>query len=159
MFNRYSAVGLWGRFVSSAAKKKDVPSERARVLVVEDEMLLAMFMGDTLADFGCDVVGPVARVADGVRLANSERLDGAVLDINVAGEKVFPVARELAKRSIPFVFVSGYASASLPKEWEGRPILQKPFKPADLARSMEALQIMRGARKPSGNSTLETQAP
>lgn len=114
------------------------PPERARVLVVEDEMLLAMLMEDTLADFGCDVVGPVARVADGVRLANSERLDGAILDINVAGAKVFPVARELARRSIPFVFVSGYGSDSLPQEWKGYPALHKPFQPADLARSMKA---------------------
>jgi DNA-binding response OmpR family regulator len=113
-------------------------TERFRVLVVEDEMLLAILMEDTLSDFGCDVVGPVARVADGVRLANSERLDGAILDINVAGVEVFPVARELARRGIPFVFVSGYDCRTLPQEWRGRPSLQKPFQPADLARSMRA---------------------
>jgi DNA-binding response OmpR family regulator len=113
-------------------------AECVRVLVVEDEMLLAMLMEDTLADFGCDVVGPVARVADGVGLAQSERLDGAVLDINIGGAEVFPVACELAKRSIPFVFVSGYTSVKLPKEWEGRPTLQKPFRPEDLARNMKA---------------------
>ncbi|HEX5508282.1 MAG TPA: response regulator [Pseudolabrys sp.] len=113
-----------------------LPPERARVLVVEDEMLLAMLMEDTLADFGCDVVGPVAHIADGLRLANTERLDGAILDINVAGSDVFPVARELAKRSIPFVFVSGYGAGNLPQEWRDRPTLQKPFDPRDLARSM-----------------------
>jgi len=115
-------------------------AKRVRVLVVEDEMLLAMLMEDTLADFGCDVVGPVGRVTDGVRLAQSERLDGAVLDINIGGTEVFPVARELAKRSIPFVFVSGYALANLPEEWKGRPTLQKPFRPEDLARNMKAFR-------------------
>jgi len=111
--------------------------ERFRVLVVEDEMLLAMLMEDSLTDLGCDVVGPVARVADGVKLANSERLDGALLDIKVAGTEVFPVARKLAERSIPFIFVSGYGSANLPQEWRNRPTLKKPFEPRDLARSME----------------------
>ena len=112
------------------------PPERCRILVVEDEMLLAMSMEDMLADFGCDVVGPVARIADGVKLANAERLDGAILDINVAGAEVFPVARELAGRRIPFIFVSGYGTANLPSEWLGRPTLQKPFYPKDLAASM-----------------------
>jgi DNA-binding response OmpR family regulator len=111
---------------------------RLRVLVVEDEMLLAMVVEDTLVDFGCEVVGPVARVADGVRIANSARLDGAILDINVAGASVFPVARELAQRNIPFVFVSGYGEDNLPQEWRGRPRLQKPVDPRDLVQRMES---------------------
>jgi DNA-binding response OmpR family regulator len=115
--------------------KRNQP-ERVSVLVVEDEMLLAMLLEDSLADFGCDVVGPVGRVADGVRLANSERLDGAILDVNVGGTDVFPVARELAKRGIPFVFVSGYDSNHLPREWCNRPKLQKPFEPRSLAQCM-----------------------
>ena len=111
-------------------------SKRLRVLVVEDEMLLAMLVEDSLVDCGCDVVGPVARVADGVKLASSERLDGAILDINIAGTKVFPVASELARRSVPFIFVSGYDPDNLPEAWRGRPILKKPFRPRDLARNM-----------------------
>ena len=114
------------------------PPERLRVLVVEDEMLLAMVMEDILVDFGCEVVGPVARVADGVRIASSVRLDGAILDINVAGASVFPVARELDLRNIPFVFVSGYGEDGLPEEWRHRPRLQKPIDPRDLAQRMES---------------------
>jgi DNA-binding response OmpR family regulator len=110
--------------------------KRFRVLVVEDEMLLAMLVEDSLMDFGCDVVGPVARVADGVKLASSERLDGAILDINVAGTEVFPVASELVRRSVPFIFISGYDSNNLPQVWRSRPALKKPFRPQDLARSM-----------------------
>jgi len=114
------------------------PPQRLRVLVVEDEMLLAMVMEDALLDSGCEVVGPVARVAEGVRIANSERLDGAILDINVAGTNVFPVARELAQRNIPFMFVSGYGEENMPREWRNRPRLQKPVDPRDLAHRMEA---------------------
>jgi DNA-binding response OmpR family regulator len=124
-----------GRTNNTASSEKSRP-ERYRILVVEDEMLLAMLMEDTLADFGCEVVGPVARIAEGVRLANTERLDGAILDINVAGVEVFPIARELAQRGIPFVFVSGYESTRLPHEWHNRPTLQKPFQPRELAHSM-----------------------
>lgn len=107
-----------------------------RVLVVEDEALLAMTMEDMLADLGCKVVGPVGRVDQAVLLAGSERLDGAILDVNVAGVEVYPVARELAGRGIPFVFVSGYGAESLPAQWRDRPTLQKPFHPDDLTRAM-----------------------
>ena len=120
----------------NTSSTKQTLLERLRVLVVEDEMLPAMLMEDLLADFGCDVVGPVGCVADGLKLAGCERLDGAILDINVAGTEVFPVARELAERSIPFIFLSGYASDTLPQVWRRRPTLRKPFRPQDLARTM-----------------------
>jgi len=116
--------------------REQTSPKRLRVLVVEDEMLLAMLVEDSLVDFGCDVVGPVARVADGVKLASSERLDGAILDINIAGSEVFPVASELARRSVPFIFISGYDLNNLPQVWRSRPALRKPFQPQDLARSM-----------------------
>lgn len=120
----------------NTALPKQASPERFRVLVVEDEMLPAMHIEDLLTDLGCDVVGPVARVAEGLKLAGFERLDGAILDINVAGTEVFPVARELAERSIPFIFLSGYASDTLPQVWRGRPTLRKPFRPRDLAQTM-----------------------
>ena len=74
-----------------------------RVLVVEDEMLVAMLVEDILAQLGCTVVGPAARIAEALPMARSEALDCAFLDVNVAGERVFPVAAALAERRVPFV--------------------------------------------------------
>jgi DNA-binding response OmpR family regulator len=119
-----------------------------RVLVVEDEMLIAMLLEDVLQERGCKVIGPVGRVTKAVPLANMEPLDMAILDVNVAGEEVFPVACELARRAIPFVFVSGYGADRLPKKWCDRPILQKPFRPGDLERSM-SMAFASVQRKPA----------
>jgi DNA-binding response OmpR family regulator len=107
-----------------------------RVLVVEDEMLIAMLFEEFLRDLGCKIIGPVGRVAKAIPLAKLEPLDAAILDVNVAREEVFPVACELASRAIPFLFVSGYGADSLPKEWRNRPLLQKPFNSGQLERSM-----------------------
>jgi len=110
--------------------------EAAGALLGGGDRNLSPAYGGFARDCGCDVVGPVARVADGVKLASSERLDGAILDINIAGTEVFPVASELARGGVPFIFVSGYDSQNLPEAWRGRPILKKPFRSRDLARNM-----------------------
>jgi CheY-like chemotaxis protein len=143
----------------NTASPKRASRKRFRVLVVEDEMLPAMFMEDLLSDLGCDVVGPAARVADGLKLIGSERLDGAILDINVAGTEVFPVALELAKRSIPFIFLSGYASDTLPQMWRSRPTLRKPFQPEDLARTMAStFENHRQKMRPISNGSRFNQS-
>jgi DNA-binding response OmpR family regulator len=114
------------------------PDRAARVLVVEDEMLVAMALEDQLGDAGCKVVGPAFSLDDAMRLAASEPLDGAVLDINLAGEKVYPVADLLAARNVPFVYVTGFGQAGMREADQGRPMLQKPY----LFASLEA--IVRG---------------
>jgi DNA-binding response OmpR family regulator len=119
-----------------------------RVLVVEDEMLIAMLLEDILQELGCKIIGPVGQVAKAVPLANMEPLDAAILDVNVAGEEVFPVAFELARRAIPFVFVSGYGTDRLPKEWCDRPILQKPFRSEELEHSL-SMAFASAQRKPA----------
>jgi DNA-binding response OmpR family regulator len=116
------------------------PDRAARVLVVEDEMLVAMVLEDQLADAGCEVIGPAFSVEQAMHLAASEPLDGAVLDINLAGEKVYPVADLLAARNVPFVYVTGFGQAGMRDADQGRPMLQKPY----LFASLEA--IVRGWR-------------
>src|SRR3546814_355161 len=78
-----------------------------RVLVVEDNFLLADVIADTLREYGCEVVGPAGDVAMAVKLAREAELDGAVLDLNLYGEFCFPVAAALAERSVPYLFLTG----------------------------------------------------
>ncbi len=97
------------------------------MLVVEDESLVAMLLETMLEDLGCVPVGPVASVDEGLRLAQEDGLDAALLDVNVAGTPVFPVAEALEARGIPLVFSTGYGEGGLPENWRGRPTVQKPF--------------------------------
>jgi two-component SAPR family response regulator len=99
-----------------------------RVLLVEDQMIVAIEVEDMLREFGCIVVGPVGTLKRALRLAQKERLDAAILDVSVDGETIFPVAEELQKRHIPFIFATGYAEHTLPEKWKGLPHLAKPFK-------------------------------
>lgn len=99
-----------------------------RILVVEDESLVAMLLETILEDMGCETVGPVSNVAEAVSLIDGgELLHGALLDVNVAGVEVFPAAAALEARGVPFVFSTGYGEGGLPEEWKGRITLQKPF--------------------------------
>jgi DNA-binding response OmpR family regulator len=98
-----------------------------RVLVVEDTLFIADLIVDELAEIGCTVVGPVPRVDQALALAERETLDGALLDVNLAGEFCFPVARALAARNVPFAFLTGYGDVGLPPEFRAVPRLTKPF--------------------------------
>lgn len=99
-----------------------------RVLVVEDESLVAMLLETILEDMGCTPVGPASSVAEGLTMAADEpELDAALLDVNVAGSQVFPVAAALTARGVPFVFSTGYGEGGLPDEWRGHATVQKPF--------------------------------
>src|SRR3712207_4132446 len=96
-----------------------------RVLVVEDEAAISLLLEDMLLDFGCEVVGPVARLPAALDIAHRETLDLAVLDVNVAGEPIYPVAEALDARQVPFVFSTGYGSAGIRDLYRDRPVLQK----------------------------------
>ena len=98
-----------------------------RVLVVEDALLIADLIVEALDDHGCSVVGPVPRLGQGLALATVEQLDGALLDVNLAGERCFPIAEALAARGIPFVLLTGYGDAGIPSEYRGATRLTKPF--------------------------------
>ncbi len=110
-----------------------------RVLVVEDEALVSMLVEDMLSDLGCTVVGPAAEIEEALRLAGSAEIDAALLDVNLGGRPIFPVADTLKSRGVPFAFASGYGEAGLSDEHRGAAVLQKPFREADLKRVLEGL--------------------
>ncbi|HEY3799527.1 MAG TPA: response regulator [Caulobacteraceae bacterium] len=106
-----------------------------RILVVEDEALVAMMIEDQLTDLGCVVLGPAGNVAQGLAVldAAAPPLDGAVLDVNLAGEKVYPIADELTRRHIPYIFATGYDLAGIAPAFAATPTLAKPFAALALA--------------------------
>lgn len=109
-----------------------------RVLVVEDEMMVAMALEYLLQAMDCDVV-KVGRLDKAIRLAQTETVNGALLDVNLAGGSGYPVADELDRRDIPFIFMTGYDASRLEGEYNGHAALQKPFQEEELERMMAAM--------------------
>jgi DNA-binding response OmpR family regulator len=100
-----------------------------RVLLVEDEALIALYIEETLTDAGYDVVGPADRLEAALDLAANEALDGAVLDVNLDGVAVWPLATLLRERGIPFIFLTGFGGGlSPPADCRDAPCVGKPFK-------------------------------
>ena len=114
-----------------------------RILIVEDESLVAMLLETILEDMGCTPVGPIGTVDEALAIATDHAdLDGALLDVNVAGQEVFPVAAALKARGVPFVFSTGYGEGGLPDEWRGQATIQKPFTEAAIRDAlMKALGV------------------
>ena len=100
-----------------------------RLLVVEDEAMIAMMLEDMLDTFGCVVVDVAGTLSKGLDLAGnlSLSLDGAILDVNLGGETVYPVAERLAARGVPFIFCTGYGLAGLAANFSHVPTLAKPY--------------------------------
>jgi len=111
-----------------------------RVLVVEDEMLVAMLLEDMLSDFGCSIVGPAPTIGEALPLAMEAEIDAAVLDLNLGGQPIFPVADALRARGVPYIFASGYGDSGLSDAHRGAPMLQKPFRQADLEKALAGLK-------------------
>jgi two-component sensor histidine kinase len=120
----------------SHAHAKDDPPQTApamksiidlRVLLVEDESLVAMMMQDVLEDLGCTIIGPYRTLASAVDAAKEEEVDLALLDINLGEELVYPAAEILADRSVRFVFLTGYDNEHVDGRFRYAPVLQKPF--------------------------------
>jgi CheY-like chemotaxis protein len=112
-----------------------------RVLIVEDEALVALLLEISLSDFGCIPVGPCNSLAKALQAVETGTFDLAVLDVNLNGEKVYPVAYALAERHIPFLFVSGYGQNALPPGRSDWKVCVKPFKTNDLAAMLLAVML------------------
>jgi DNA-binding response OmpR family regulator len=110
----------------------------ARVLVLEDETLVSMMVEDMLLDLGCEVVGPFAKLEQALAFMDGGdgKLDAALLDVNLGGERSFPMAEALAGKGVPFVFTTGYDESGLPEIWRGRPTLRKPFMMGEMADAL-----------------------
>jgi CheY-like chemotaxis protein len=119
----------------------EAPFAGRKILVVEDEMMVAMLIEDMLGDLGCETVGPVGRLEEALSMAEQCSVDAAVLDVNLNGRETYPVAEALQRRGIPFIFATGYGAAGLSQRFRDAPTLQKPFQERELARLLaEALE-------------------
>ena len=109
-----------------------------RILVVEDETMVALLMEDLLTDLGHEVAATAARLPEALDFAHNAQIDFAILDVNLAGAASFPVADVLAERGVPHVFATGYGSAGIEPPYSERIILHKPVRIAELSRAIEA---------------------
>ena len=116
-----------------------------RILIVEDEPLIAMALSDDLADLGCGVVGPAHTLAHAQALIVSESFDGALLDGNLSGARVDEIAAALTQKGAPFAFVTGYGREALPAGFRHAPVVEKPFTRAQIADALATLFGRAGA--------------
>lgn len=117
----------------TTAGQTPVPGRKASVLVVEDEVMIRMMVTDMLIDLGHSVAAEAGEIEEALRLAETAEFDLAILDVNLNGKTIEPVARIVQKRKRPLVFSTGYSVDALPQPFRGWPALQKPFR-------IEALQ-------------------
>jgi DNA-binding response OmpR family regulator len=118
---------------------RDGASASPRILVVEDDTILAMALEAVLQDEGYTVVGPLARLDEALQVAEQEELDGALLDISIIGGSVFPVAEALDRRGVPFLLASGYDDRIMRKASKDWPRLMKPYPLEELTARLAAM--------------------
>lgn len=125
-----------------------------RILLVEDETILAMAMEDFLQDAGFSVVGPFGCLKDALQAAEDETLDAALLDVNLAGELVFPVATALERRGVPFLLLSGYDERILRRASPHWSHLMKPYRADDVLGRLAGMMEREGLEAPASGETL-----
>ena len=127
------------------SSQNDSPMKGLRILVVEDQAPIALQLEDMLIESDCEVVGPASRVGQALDLLNEQPVDAAVLDLNIAGELVYPVADALDARRLPYIFSTGYSPSDLAAPYQCRRVLQKPFSRRVFIKAMrETLQQRSG---------------
>ena len=123
-----------------------------KVLVLEDNALVAMHLEEMLSEAGCQVVAMIDNVKGALEFIRGHAVDAAVLDINLKGEKVFGVAEELMARKVPIVFSSGYGERFLPPQVDAAPHLSKPFEPETLRDTLMQACAAQGATSTLGSA-------
>jgi CheY-like chemotaxis protein len=115
----------------------ETSGKKLRVLIVEDESLVAILIEDMLIELGYEIAAVAARVEQAMRYARDLQLDLALLDLNLSGQRTDEVAGVLSERGVPFVFATGYGVAGVTDEWRDVPVLQKPFQIEELERAIK----------------------
>ena len=113
------------------------PAQAKRILVVEDELMIRMLLEDMLGELGYTVTAEAARIDEALEAAKTADFDLAILDVNLDGQPVLPVADALVARGMPFVFATGYGERGLPESYRDRPMLKKPFQMDGLKRMLQ----------------------
>jgi CheY-like chemotaxis protein len=125
----------------TSASKEQPAAHGKRILVVEDELMIRMLLEDMLGELGYTIAAEAARIDEALQAAKTADFDLAILDVNLNGEPISPVADALVARGMPFVFATGYGEQGLPETYRGRPTLKKPFQLDGLKLMLEkALQ-------------------
>lgn len=140
MLRDRNTTSQWGPVIANYAGLRGL-----RVFVVEDEFAVLLLIEDMLNELGCELAGSASRVAEALGLVRDRLPDVAVLDVNVAGEPVYPIAEFLAGRNVPIVFSTGYGGETLGNPWRDRPVLQKPYMLEQLAAAL----LMSMAQRPT----------
>lgn len=108
------------------------------ILLVEDEAIIALMVEDLLRDLGCARVWHASRIGAALKIVAERRPGAAILDVNLGGDVVFPVAEALEAAGTPFVFTTGYERDIVPARWRNRPFVQKPIESGNLAAALRA---------------------
>jgi CheY-like chemotaxis protein len=112
---------------------------RRSVLLVEDEVMIRMMVADMLEEVGYTIAAEAGDIDEAIRLVQATDFDIAILDVNVNGKVITPVAEAVQLRGLPFVFATGYGAQGLPEKFRDRPTIQKPFQIETLARTIESV--------------------
>jgi CheY-like chemotaxis protein len=125
--------------IESKSQQEAGATAPLQVLVVEDEMVVAMLIEDMVIELGYQVSGIATQVADAIALVERDSFDLAILDVNLNGREVFPLADILEERGVPFMFATAYGQRGIPERYRGSPVVQKPFSSIDLRKALQGL--------------------
>lgn len=116
------------------------PLSGQRILIVEDEMMIAVMLEDMLEELGCQVAAVAAKPVQALAIIAAEQpIDAAILDVNLDGQNSYEIAAALDERGIPFLFSTGYAAVAVEQRYRDRPFLQKPFRQEDLQKALSGM--------------------
>jgi CheY-like chemotaxis protein len=123
--------------MTSTPGRDDTARQSKRVLIVEDELMIRMLLEDMLSELGYSIAAEAGRIDEALEAAKTAEFDLAILDVNLNGQTIAPVAEALVARGMPFVFATGYGERGLPEAYRDRPTLKKPFEMDGLSRMLQ----------------------